>query len=292
MKNSKNGPRASKPNIRLDLKGDFHDTKEKLDSLGLNTVCQEAHCPNRLSCWNDKTATFLLMGDICTRNCRFCAGKFGKPNAIDPTEPDRVREASVDLGLKYVVITSVTRDDLHDGGAGHFGRCIEELKKSGASVEALIPDFSGNLDALSRVVRAEPQVISHNIETVRRLQKTVRDKRFGYETSLKILHATKELDSGVKTKSSIMVGLGESHDEIIDTMKDLRAANVDILTIGQYLQPSPKHLPVDTYVELEKFDEYEKIGLDLGFKYVASSPLVRSSYKAEEAYLKTMGGSF
>ncbi|MFQ5815543.1 MAG: lipoyl synthase [Candidatus Hydrothermarchaeaceae archaeon] len=294
MKNSWNGPRGKPPwlKIRLDPKDTFHTTRESLRGLGLKTVCQEAHCPNVVRCWNRKTATFMLMGDVCTRSCGFCAGKSGIPGVLDPNEPRDVRRAAEEMGLRYVVITSVARDDLPDGGAGHFRNCIEELKKSGILVEALISDFSGNLDALGKVGGAGPQVICHNIETVKRLQKEVRDRRFDYETSLRILEAAKEFDGGIITKSSIMVGLGERGEEVIETVEDLRAVDVDILTIGQYLRPSPKHIRVGRYLSPKEFEEYEEMAKRTGFKYVASSPFVRSSYKAEEAYLKVKEESF
>ncbi len=292
-RNSKNGRLGNKPEwlkIRLNPKESFYFTRNKLKALGLNTVCQEAHCPNIVKCWNNKTATFLVLGDKCTRVCRFCASESGRADKLDPKEPEKLKIAVEKLGLKYVVLTSVTRDDLPDFGSNHFGRCIRAIRELGVLVEALIPDFSGELGFLENVLRAEPNVVCHNIETVKRLQGEVRDPRFSYETSLKILKASK--DSYFITKSSLMVGLGETKEEIFDAMQDLRRAGVDILTIGQYLRPSPNHLEVKRYVTPEEFSEYEKAGLKMGFKYVAASPFVRSSYNAEKAYEKVMEVSF
>ncbi|MEM3794961.1 MAG: lipoyl synthase [Thermoprotei archaeon] len=258
------------------------------EGLELYTVCEEAHCPNIYECWGGGTATFMVMGDVCTRHCRFCAVRSGRPNGyLDPIEPIKLAYAIRRMNLRYVVITSVDRDDLEDGGASHFAACIREIKRLNPSIyiEVLIPDFRGAVEALKRVVEAKPHVIAHNIETVRRLTPTVRDPRAGYDQSLGVLETIKKLDGGIYTKSSIMVGLGETREEVVATMVDLRNVGVDFLTIGQYLQPSKGHLPVKEYVHPDTFREYRLLGENLGFKYVASGPLVRSSYKAGEYFI-------
>jgi lipoyl synthase len=267
----------------------YNELKKRSRQLKLATVCEEARCPNIGECWAEGTATFMVLGDICTRGCRFCAvtsGSQGLP--LDPWEPMHLASAIAEMELDYVVITSVDRDDLPDGGAGHFARCIRAVRHASPStrVEVLIPDFSGSREHLSAVVEAEPDVIAQNVETVERLTHVVRDKKAGYARTLEVLARVKEMDPKRFTKSSIMVGVGETRDEVVATMRDLRAVDVDFLTIGQYLQPTKKHLPVDTFVHPDQFAEYERIGLELGFKYVASGPLVRSSYKAGEYFIR------
>lgn len=263
--------------------------KGLLRSLDLHTVCEEAHCPNVWECWGGGTATIMLMGDTCTRGCRFCAVKSGNPHGVlNLDEPQKVAVALAELDLSYVVLTSVDRDDLLDGGASHFARTIREIKarRPEMIVEALIPDFQGDLDAVRTVVESGVDVLDHNVETVERLQARVRDPRANYNQSLKVLAGAKAIRPGLFTKSSIMLGLGETEEEVVAAMRDLRAIGVDILTIGQYLRPSNWHLPVDEYVPPERFDQYREIGESIGFRYVASGPLVRSSYRAGEYFLE------
>lgn len=254
-----------------------------LEGLNLHTVCDSALCPNRGECFKKGTATFIILGNICTRNCGFCAVKKGKPLPLDPEEPYHIAQAARHLQLKHIVVTSVTRDDLPDGGAEHFAETIIEIKKQlpKSTVEVLVPDFEGSWEALQRVIDAQPEVINHNIETVNRLYRLVRPKAV-YKRSLELLRQVKIRDKNIISKSGIMVGLGEEEEEIIQAMKDLREVDGDILTIGQYLRPSPLHLRVQNYIHPDKFEEYQKTGMSLGFKYVASAPLVRSSYHAGE----------
>jgi lipoic acid synthetase len=254
-----------------------------LEGLNLHTVCDSALCPNRGECFKKGTATFIILGNICTRNCGFCAVKKGKPLPLDPEEPYHIAQAAKHLQLKHIVVTSVTRDDLPDGGAEHFAETIIEIKKQlpKSTVEVLVPDFKGSWEALQRVIDAQPEVINHNIETVNRLYRLVRPKAV-YKRSLELLRQVKIRDKNIISKSGIMVGLGEEEEEIIQAMKDLREVDGDILTIGQYLRPSPLHLRVQNYIHPDKFEEYQKTGMSLGFKYVASAPLVRSSYHAGE----------
>ena len=256
-------------------------TKEILKDLGLNTICESASCPNRSECFSKKTATFLILGDICTRNCRFCGVKKGRPLPLDPTEPERVTEAARRLELKYLVITSVTRDDLSDGGAEYFAQTIKKAKKRipEIKVEVLTPDFKGSEDSLRTVLLAKPEVFNHNIETIERLYPEVRPEA-NYQRSLKVLKFAKE--DGFITKSGIMLGLGEEKEEVISAMEDLREVGCDYLTIGQYLKPNKKALPVKRFVTPEEFEEYKGIGEEMGFRGIASGPFVRSSYKAEE----------
>ena len=259
--------------------------KALLDGLSLHTICESALCPNLGDCFQRRTATFLLLGDICTRNCTFCAVKKGFPHSPDEKEPEHVVQAAAKMQLKHVVLTSVTRDDLPDGGASHFARTITLLKKLGknVTVEVLIPDFRGSADSLKRVVDAKPDVVNHNLETVSRLYPEVRPKA-KLDRSLNLLRQVKEMDSGIVTKSGVMVGLGETKEELLQTMEALRSVNCDLLTIGQYLQPSPSHHPVVRYVPPEEFEEYEQIGKAMGFRGIASAPLVRSSFNAEQLY--------
>lgn len=253
----------------------------------LNTVCEEAKCPNRGECWRLGTATFILMGNVCTRNCLFCSVKSAKKGqALDAKEPEKLALAAKEMELKYVVLTSVDRDDLDDLGAGHFAECIRAVKKGGIRVEALIPDFQGRKDCLEKIVRTGPGVIGHNIEVVERLQGIARDSRASYKQSLQLLHNIKAFNPKIKTKSSIMLGLGESMEEVLGAMDDLREVGCDFLTIGQYLQASKKNPPVHEYVEPEVFEKLRKAGLEKGFDFVASGPLVRSSFKAGEFFEK------
>jgi lipoic acid synthetase len=257
----------------------------------LHTVCEEALCPNISECWRHLNATIMILGDTCTRSCRFCAVKSGKPGGIvDLEEPKRVAEAIQELGLRYVVITSVTRDDLEDGGALIYAETVREIRKRSKNtlIELLIPDFNNNVKALEIVVDSKPDVIGHNIETVKRLTPLVRDARAGYEKSLKTLKTIKELNPEIYTKSSIMLGLGETVEEVVQSMIDLRKVGVDFLTLGQYLRPTKRHLPVKEYIPPERFEELRRIGENLGFLYVASGPLVRSSYLAGEFYLRAL----
>jgi len=257
-----------------------------LDGLRLNTICQNALCPNIGQCFSRGTATFLILGDVCTRHCTFCAVKKGHPAPLDEDEPRHLLEAATKLGLSYVVITSVTRDDLPDGGASQFARVIKLLREKGnAIVEVLIPDFRGSIDAIKTVVGAHPQVINHNVETVPRLYPEVRPEA-DYERSLQLLFTVKSLSPEIVTKSGLMLGLGETRDEVIEVMRDLREADCDLLTIGQYLPPSPRHHPVVRFVPPEEFADYEDIGREMGFAEVASAPLVRSSFQAAQLYAK------
>ncbi|SHE83997.1 lipoic acid synthetase [Thermoanaerobacter uzonensis DSM 18761] len=267
--------------VRL-LNEDLNRMEAFLKSMSLNTVCQSANCPNMGECFARKTATFMIMGNICTRNCRFCAVEKGHPQPLDEDEPRRIAEAAQKLGLKHVVVTCVTRDDLPDGGASHFAKTIYELKKfPGVTVEVLVSDFMGKEESIAQVVEAKPDIINHNVETVPRLYPMVRPKA-DYLRSLNLLKKSKELNPYIITKSGIMVGLGETEEEVIQVMKDLRSVDCDMMTIGQYLRPSAKHIEVAEYVTPQQFKRYEEIGYELGFKYVASGPLVRSSYHADE----------
>ncbi len=253
--------------------------------LDLNTVCQEAHCPNLGSCFNNGQATFMILGDICSRGCGFCAVDKGSPRAINFAEADNLAKAAEKMNLNYVVITSVARDDLVDYGALQFVRCIERLHSVNdrIKIEVLIPDFQGSRENLERVVLSQPDVIGHNLETVARLYRRVRPQA-DYNLSLKILRWIKEINPSMLTKSGIMVGLGEDFEEVTRVMRDLRSVNCDILTIGQYLAPSKKHLPVSRFVIPEEFEEMKKTGMSWGFKVVTSAPLVRSSFMAEEIF--------
>jgi lipoic acid synthetase len=252
-------------------------------SKALHTVCEEAGCPNMGECWGSGTATFLMLGDICTRTCGFCDVLHGRPQTLDWMEPERVAQAVKKMALKHAVITSVNRDERRDGGAPIFAMVIQRIQElqPGCSVEVLIPDFKGSVEALRIVMAARPEILNHNVETVPRLFKTVQPQD-RYEWSETILNRAKQLDPDVLTKSGIMVGLGEEFAEVKETMKDLRSWGVDILTIGQYLQPSRQHLPIRRYYEPSEFDALKDFGLEIGFKWVESSPLVRSSYHAGE----------
>jgi lipoic acid synthetase len=290
IQNSKLKKKPEWIRIRLPSGENYVKVKQTIASLGLHTVCEEARCPNIAECWGGGTATIMIMGDICTRGCRFCSVAGGRPLYLDPGEPDRVAKAIKKWGLSYVVITSVCRDDLQDGGADHIAKTIKAIRSQCPEtiIEPLIPDFNGNRHAIEKVVYAEPEVISHNIETVSRLSPLVRDPRATYEQSLNVLRIIKEIDYKIYTKSSIMLGLGETEEEVVLTAKDLRSARVDILSIGQYLQPTSKHLSVKEYVTPEKFDSYRETIERMGFTYVVAGPLVRSSYKAGELFIKNL----
>lgn len=257
----------------------------------LHTVCQEAHCPNVAECWGGGTATFMILGDTCTRGCRFCAVKTGNPRGrLDAEEPEKVAASVAKLNLEYIVLTSVDRDDLPDQGAGQFARTIRAVRAAspGILIEALVPDFRGDRECLAVVVDARPDVLSQNVETVERLTHPVRDPRAGYLQTLQQLQRAKELEPRVVTKSSLMLGLGETDAEVRRTMADLRAHAVDILTLGQYLRPSREHLPVEEFVPPERFAKLARQAEALGFRYCASGPLVRSSYRAGEFFLKNL----
>lgn len=266
----------------------YQKVRETVRGLRLHTVCEEAHCPNVAECWGGGTATVMLMGDVCTRGCRFCNVKTAAhPPPLDPDEPRHLAEAIAELGLDYIVVTSVDRDDLADGGAGHFADAIRRLKAiPNLLVEVLTPDFRGDAEAVRAVGRAGPNVFANNLETVRRLTPIVRDLKAGYDQTLEVLARMKREFPRIVTKSSIMVGLGETEGEMVAAMEDLRAAGVEILTLGQYLRPSAWHLPVVEFVKPEKFAAWREAGLALGFRYVASGPLVRSSYRAAELFLR------
>jgi lipoic acid synthetase len=270
--------------VRVPASPEINKIKQKLRHHKLHSVCEEASCPNLGECFSGGTATFMIMGDICTRRCPFCDVAHGRPNPLDENEPAHLAEAIADMKLKYVVITSVDRDDLRDGGAEHFVRCIEETRARSPSIEieTLVPDFRGRMDIALDVLEASPpDVFNHNLETVPRLYKQSRPGS-DYQWSLDLLKNFKARRPDVLTKSGLMLGLGETFDEIVEVMKDLRAHDVDMITLGQYLQPSKDHLPVDRFVEPSEFDELGQIAQDLGFQRVASGPLVRSSYHADK----------
>jgi lipoic acid synthetase len=274
--------------------GRFTEIKDELRERNLHTVCEEANCPNLGECWSGRdgpgTATFMLMGDRCSRGCNFCDVRTGGMEALDPDEPENVADAVVEIGLDYVVLTSVDRDDLPDQGAGHFARTIRAIKERDPSilVETLIPDFRGHPELVREIIDAEPDVIAHNVETVERLQWPVRDRRAGYEQSLSVLEQV-AAESGIYTKTSIMLGLGEYAHEVYRTLSDLREADVDVVTLGQYLQPSRSHLDVYDYVHPDAFETWRRIAEDeLGFLYCASGPMVRSSYKAGELFVDAL----
>ena len=258
--------------------------RELLRELRLDTVCRAAHCPNQCECFGHGTATFLILGPVCSRNCTFCAVDSGTPAPVDEDEPERVAEAVARLKLRHVVVTSVTRDDLYDGGAKHFARTITAIRRRCAAVvEVLTPDFQGSEAAFDTVIEARPDIFNHNIETVPRLYPAVRPQA-DYARSLAALRYVKGAGGGICTKSGMMVGVGEERDEILDACRDLRAAGCDILTIGQYLRPSPRHLAIDRFVTPEEFDDFRREALAMGFLSVASGPFVRSSYNAREVY--------
>ena len=283
-------PIKKKPNwIRTKIldSQNYFKTKETINKKKLHTVCQEASCPNISECWSKKHATFMIMGDTCTRACAFCNVKTGKPTSLDPLEPIKIAEATRELKLKHVVITSVDRDDLNDGGADHFSKVILETRKlnKNTTIEVLTPDFLRKGEAYKKVINANPDVFNHNIETVPSLYKKVRPGSI-YFDSVSLLKSAKKINNQIFTKSGIMLGLGESKDEVLQVMDDLLSANVDFLTIGQYLQPSTKHYPLNRYVHPNEFAELKELALSKGFLIVASSPLTRSSYHADEDFFE------
>lgn len=279
---------ARKPDwlrVRIPAGSGYKEVRGALEKYHLNTVCDEAMCPNRGKCFQAGTATFMILGKNCTRNCRFCNVTTAAPEKVEPDEPSNVAYAVRDLKLKYVVVTSVTRDDLPDGGAGHFVKTINEIRRINpkSRVEVLIPDFQGDEDALMKIVECNPDVIGHNVETIPALYANVRPEA-DYIQSLEVLSRAKEYGYDGKTKSGIMVGLGETETEVVEVFKDLRKHGCDFLTIGQYLAPSKLHVPVSEYVHPDQFKRYKDIAGELGFEYIASAPLVRSSYLAHEAF--------
>jgi len=267
--------------VRKHHSDNYVDLKHLIHGQGLHTVCEEARCPNIYECWSKRTATFMILGDLCTRSCRFCSVKWGRPSHVDRQEPARVASAVEQMGLKFAVVTSVNRDDLSDGGASIFADTIQEIRRRlpECGVEVLIPDFEGNWDALRLVVDARPDILNHNVETVPRLFKRVQPWD-NYELSLELFSQVRRMDPEMITKSGVMVGLGETRDELAAVMRDLRERDVDILTIGQYLPPSKRHFPLERYYSLEEFAELKRMGLELGFGHVESGPMVRSSYHA------------
>ena len=275
------GQRPEWLKVRLPSGPGYGQVKSIVENHGLHTVCEEARCPNVAECWGRGTATFMILGDVCTRSCGFCAVKTGRPGFLDLNEPARVARAVEKMALKHAVITSVNRDELEDGGAGIFAETIRQIRQRvpGCRVEVLIPDFKGDVSALRIVVAAQPDILNHNTETVPRLYRTVRPQG-RYDWTLRILLAAKE--EGMVTKSGLMLGIGETTEEVIEVMEDLRAVGVDILTLGQYLQPTRRHLPVDRFVHPDEFAFLKDKGLAMGFRHVESGPLVRSSYHAEE----------
>jgi lipoic acid synthetase len=274
--------------LKIDLvSGDkfanFKEIKSMMRSKTLHTVCEEAKCPNIHECWANRTATFMILGDICTRACRFCAVKSGRPTELDLAEPERVAEAAEQMGLRHCVVTSVARDDLTDGGASIFAGTIRAIRERMpmCGVEVLIPDFMGRAESLYEVLDAKPDILNHNVETIERLSDRVRSKA-KYRRSMELLHRSKQYAPGIRTKSSIMLGVGETMEEVLVTMDDLREAGCDIMTIGQYLQPTRQHLYVEKYYTPDEFAQLKKEGLKRGFAHVESGPLVRSSYHAHE----------
>ncbi len=272
--------------VRIPSGDTYLKLRQTLRDRTLYTVCEEARCPNVSECWESGTATFMIMGSNCSRGCRFCAVTHGKMLPLDPDEPEKIVQSVKLMGLNYVVITSVDRDDLPDQGSGHFAGVIRAVKESGVMVEVLIPDFRGEPELIEKIIDEKPAVIAHNIETVERLTPVVRDHRAGYHQSLRVLKHIKEVNPKQLTKSSIMLGLGENEEEVVRTMKDLRNNGVDILTIGQYLRPSKSQLPVVEYTEIDRFKKLEGLAYALGYSFVSSGPLVRTSYRAAEAWTK------
>jgi len=266
--------------VKLPTGENYRMVRALVDEHKLHTICQSGHCPNMGECWGEGTATFMILGNVCTRSCGFCSVSTGKPLEADPFEPGRVANSVKLMGVKHAVITSVDRDDLKDGGSEIWAATVRAIRHQapGATLETLIPDFAGNWENLQRIIDEAPEVVSHNLETVRRLTKQVRIQA-KYDRSLEVLFRLKK--GGMRTKSGVMLGLGETEEEVLETMQDLRSVQVDILTLGQYLQPTPKHLPVLEFITPEQFNKYKEIGMDMGFRYVESGPLVRSSYHAE-----------
>jgi lipoic acid synthetase len=289
---SSHTPKPSWLKVRAPSGDNYTRIKSMLGELKLATVCQEAKCPNMGECWSGGTATIMLMGDTCTRGCKFCHVKTGNPKGkLDPLEPEKIAYSISQMGdIHYIVLTSVDRDDLPDQGSNHFARTIRTLKKLSPDliVEILTPDFRGVRECIDTVVDSGPDVFAHNVETVERLQKKVRDPRAGYTQSMTVLKMVKERNPRIYTKSSLMLGLGETDAEVVQTLKDLRGIGCDVVTFGQYLQPTPRHLKVEEYVTPEKFKEWQTIAEGMGFLYVASGPLVRSSYRAGEFFMQGM----
>ncbi|GGE07135.1 lipoyl synthase [Marinithermofilum abyssi] len=286
MERKRKEERQRKPEwlkINLNTNENYRELKKMMRGKTLHTVCEEARCPNIYECWANRTATFMILGDICTRACRFCAVKTGLPTELDWKEPERVAEAVEQMGVKHAVVTSVARDDLKDGGAAIFAETIKAIRKRNpfTNVEVLIPDFGGNWEALKVVMDQRPDILNHNLETVRRRSDRVRSKA-KYDRSLELLKQAKQMQPDIPTKSSIMVGVGEEWDEILETMDDLRSVDCNIMTIGQYLQPTRKHLRIEKYYTPEEFAQLKEEGLKRGFDHVESGPLVRSSYHAHE----------
>ena len=276
--------------IRVPRQDTVKQVEQMMRNKNLHTVCESAKCPNLPECWSKKTATFMILGDTCTRSCGFCAIKVGRGLTVNPHEPFDVAKVAADLGLKHIVVTSVARDDLSDQGSIQFAKTIEELHKQNplCIVEVLTPDFKGDRECIKNVCDAKPEIYNHNIETVERLHTLVRPQA-KYARTMSVLEQVKEIDSTIYTKSGIMLGLGETKDEVIQTLEDLREIGVDAVTIGQYLRPTMRHLPVVEYIHPKEFKEYEKIGENLGFAFVASGPFIRSSYNAIEFSKKVMG---
>ena len=279
-----NNIRIKKPKwlrVKLPTGENYKNVRSLVDEHKLHTICESGSCPNMGECWGEGTATFMILGNICTRSCGFCAVKTGRPDEVDEFEPGKVAHSVKTMGVKHAVITSVDRDDLKDGGAGIWVQTVNAIRHQspGTTMETLIPDFAGKWENLQQIIDLAPEIVSHNLETVRRLTKQVRIQA-KYDRSLEVLFRLKK--GGMRTKSGVMLGLGETDEEIIETMQDLRAVGVDILTLGQYLQPTPKHLPIVEFVPPERFEKYDKLGLEMGFRFVESGPLVRSSYHAEK----------
>lgn len=275
--------KISKPKwlrVKLPTGENYKMVRDIVEEHKLHTICQSGNCPNMGECWGEGTATFMILGNICTRSCGFCSVATGKPLEADPFEPGRVANSVKLMGVKHAVITSVDRDDLKDGGSEIWAATVRAIRHQSpiTTLETLIPDFAGNWENLQRIIEVAPEIVSHNLETVRRLTKQVRIQA-KYDRSLEVLFRLKK--GGMRTKSGVMLGLGETEAEVLETMQDLRSVQVDILTLGQYLQPTPKHLPVLEFITPEQFDKYKQIGMEMGFRYVESGPLVRSSYHAE-----------
>ena len=267
--------------VKLPTGESYKKVRNLVSEHKLHTICESGNCPNMGECWGAGTATFMILGNVCTRSCDFCAVSTGKPEEVDVFEPARVANSVKLMNVKHAVITSVDRDDLQDGGADMWVKTVSAIRRKSpdTTLETLIPDFAGKWENLQRIIEVAPEIVSHNIETVRRLTKKIRIQA-KYNRSLELLLRLKK--GGMKTKSGLMLGLGETEEEVIETMQDLRSVEVDILTLGQYLQPTPKHAEVKDFITLEKFDEYQKLGLKMGFRFVESGPLVRSSYHAEK----------
>jgi lipoyl synthase len=284
LEKENNEIRIKKPKwlrVKLPTGENYKKVRALVDEHKLHTICESGSCPNMGECWGEGTATFMILGNICTRSCGFCAVQTGKPLEVDIYEPGRVAHSVKTMGVKHAVITSVDRDDLKDGGAEIWAQTVRAVRNQspGTTMETLIPDFAGKWENLQVIIDVAPEIVSHNLETVRRLTKQVRIQA-KYDRSLEVLFRLKK--GGMRTKSGVMLGLGETDEEIIETMEDLRSVQVDILTLGQYLQPTPKHLPVQEFITPERFDKYKELGLQMGFRYVESGPLVRSSYHAEK----------